>query len=206
MKVYLLDFITCAYIDIQLVSYTFCIWDLYLHYPFPSNIISPTVGTVKGLMLMSTRETHKGKSLKNGRKLSKCKQSRDKQLTRCQYCPECNLITDFSVRYQCVSWQQQLMSAAETSIYRQTSKLLTFPNLKSPTGLLLSTWIHLLIIDTCISKHLNYLCCKCIIFSIYTWHLQSGAVTHPKTQKEAAGSLDKKATGFLHRILENSWK
>jgi hypothetical protein len=35
----------------------------------------------------------------------------------------------------------------------------------------ISSWIHLLIIDTCISKHLDYLCCKCIIFSIYTRHL-----------------------------------
>ena len=39
------------------------------------------------------------------------------------------------------------------------------------TGLLTSLWIHLLIIDTCISKHLVYLCCKCIISSIYTRHL-----------------------------------
>ena len=35
----------------------------------------------------------------------------------------------------------------------------------------ISSWIHHLIIDTCIYKHLDYLCCKCIIFSISTRHL-----------------------------------
>ena len=42
-------------------------------------------------------------------------------------------------------------------------------SLMAPTGLLTSSWIHLLIIDTCISKHLVYLCCKMYyLFDVHT--------------------------------------
>ena len=37
-------------------------------------------------------------------------------------------------------------------------------------------------------------------------HVSGAGMTYLPRSKLHMGSLDKKATGFLHRILENSWK